>query len=131
VLNLVVHKRSVSQIVIGLLLILLLALATHTTINASANSEAANEQRNLKLLLERMDGKLRNEKGFIVIIDFINPLLADEKSWSIGDPSDKYNRSINEIGDDYLCFKEQFGQGPDFIRCTPFSNIVSVDYLDD
>ena len=127
-LNLVVHKRM-SHIVIAVLIAVL--LTTISIINASSNTQAVNEQRNIKLLLQRMDDKLCNEKGFIVIIDFINPLLADEKSWSIGDPSDKYNRSINEIGDDYLCFKERFGQGPDFIRCTPFSNIVSVNYLDD
>ena len=128
-LNFVIHKRSIGQIIIVILIAISLILTTYTIIKASSSFEATSEKQNMRLFLQRIDERLQKEKGFIVAIDFINPLFASEKSWSIGNPGDKFNRSISEIGDDYLCFKERSEQGPDFIRCTPFSNIVSVDYM--
>ena len=34
-----------------------------------------------------------------------------------------------QVGDDYICFSEPWNDGRRF-RCTPYSNIVSVSFLD-
>jgi hypothetical protein len=34
-----------------------------------------------------------------------------------------------QVGDDYICFTEPWNDGRRF-RCTPYSNVISVTYLD-
>jgi hypothetical protein len=113
------------------LVLMLFALAMCIQLMLKPISTQANdESRNMRILLERL--KLQTEMGtdLTVTFQFLTPLTQDGAIWwsfpySNEDPN--MQRSLGEIGDDYLCFDELAGQGFTS-RCTPFSNIVTVAY---
>lgn len=95
----------------------------------SSNKVAAQEPRlNMNNLLNRLH---RDEVE--ILFQFAIPLVADQNVWTVPDridgPEDEITIQIAEIGEDYICFRMRSGQAID-MRCTPFSNIVSVSYLD-
>lgn len=69
-----------------------------------------------------------------VTFQFTVPLIADQRFWTVPDglndgSDDETTIQINEIGQNYICFRVRSGQAIDVI-CTPFTNIASVSYLD-
>jgi hypothetical protein len=95
----------------------------------SSDKVAAQEPRlNMSNLLNRL-----YEDEVEVLFQFAIPLVADQNVWTVPDgidgPEDEITIQIAEIGEDYICFRMRSGQAID-MRCTPFSNIVSISYLD-
>jgi hypothetical protein len=95
------------------------------------NSLRAEETQNMRVLLENLKQKLSQKGDFGVTIQFAIPLIdnKDDKWWSFPYPADNpdMQRTIGEIGDDYVCFDELAGEAFT-TRCTPFSNLVTVGY---
>ncbi len=83
----------------------------------------------LKLLLERLETRMENESGFLITFQFVVPLAEGEDSWTIGSPTDENRTYISEVGNDYLCLTETEGAAV-LTRCIPFSNIASINYLE-
>lgn len=81
---------------------------------------------NLRTLLENLRAR-QIEDGSVIAIRFVTPLTPGEPSWIIGAPSEESARYIEYVGDDYLCFAQP-GRPQTLIRCTPFENIVNIDY---
>jgi len=81
-------------------------------------------------LIEKLDQRTKDEPGFTVGFRFVTPLLEDELSWSIplSDREHDVERWIGEVEQDYLCFYETAGSA-EIVRCTPFSNIAAITYL--
>ena len=75
-----------------------------------------------------MNQMRRDDPGFVFIVGFVKPLIKDEFAWTIGDPSDQYSRTVDEVGDNYVCFREH-SEGEDFVRCTPFYNILDISFV--
>jgi hypothetical protein len=109
----------------SLFLIFVLAILSIGPSLTSAQNGTAD---NMQALLERLVEKVDNNPGLIVYITFVHPLVGNETEWGIGDPADDLNRRIVEVGEDYVCFREILGAA-DERRCTPFSNIVGITYL--
>jgi hypothetical protein len=82
---------------------------------------------NFRTILEDLRARQVNDDS-VIAIRFVIPLTPGEPSWIIGAPGRESARYIEYIGDDYLCFAE-VGDPQTLIRCTPFSNIVNVDYV--
>ncbi len=59
-------------------------------------------------------------------IQFAEPLIAGERSWTL--PENSSGRSISLVGADFVCFGEAWNNATKE-RCTPFSNIVSITYV--
>jgi hypothetical protein len=115
--------------ILGIVILIgLVALASLRFAGGVHLVDAQEGQVNMKTLLERLDQRMVDEQGFMVTVRFVISLNSWENAWTLGDPDDPRHRYINEIGDDYVCFKEKAG-GTDGIRCTPFSNIAGVSYL--
>jgi hypothetical protein len=112
---------------LSILVVVLVLLSINISL-ISAGSVQNETHDNMQGLLEGLVEKMYDEPGLIIFITFANPLVGDETTWGIGDPDDTLERRIVEIGEDYLCFRELAG-GADGRRCTPFSNIVSISYL--
>jgi hypothetical protein len=84
---------------------------------------------NFRAFFESARQRLIDETHFVLHIQFEHPLIVgDEEVWHIGDANAEYTRGIVEIGDDYVCFNELRGAAEGWL-CTPFSNIVSVSFL--
>ncbi len=62
-----------------------------------------------------------------ITFDFTVPLVTGERVWTL--PDDTAKRTISSIGNDYVCFSERWNDGYRQ-RCTPFSNITSITFLD-
>lgn len=61
-----------------------------------------------------------------ISIQFSDPLIAGERSWTL--PDKTAGREISLVGSDFICFSEPWNNSSRD-RCTPFSNIVSVTYV--
>jgi hypothetical protein len=85
---------------------------------------------NLKFLLEYLDTRMREGEGFLITFQFMIPLVEEQDAWTIGSPTDQSRRHISAIGDDYVCLTESSGAAT-LTRCIPFSNVVSISYLED
>lgn len=72
----------------------------------------------LRALLESL-----SVNGQPVTIQFAVPLVSGEATWTL--PDSRVNRTISDIGDDYICFSEPWNNDTR-TRCTPFANIVGV-----
>jgi hypothetical protein len=111
------------RIKMGLLILCAFVLAALAAFGLSARpAQAQNANTTMRVLLERLnsgDGKFT--------VQFHTPLAPGETTWGLpgGDPT---QRHISEIGDDYVCFTEQWNNSTRD-RCTPFSNIVSISYI--
>jgi hypothetical protein len=93
------------------------------------DSVAQEKTTNFRAFFERARQRLIDETYFVLHIQFEHPLVVGgEAAWHIGDANAEYFRGIVEIGDDYVCFNELRGAAEGWL-CTPFSNIVSVGFL--
>jgi len=75
-----------------------------------------------------MNQMRRDDPGFVFVVGFVNPLIQDELAWTIGDPEDQFERTVDEVGEDYVCFREHT-EGADLVRCTPFHNILDISFI--
>jgi hypothetical protein len=121
------NDMSILVRVIGVLVLVTLVLTTLLITQVYSQSEASDSSAKISLLLKQLD-----QDGKQILFRFTIPLVADETVWAIPDEiqgdEDEISRYISDIGDDYICFDELAGQAYS-IRCTPFSNIVSISYL--
>jgi hypothetical protein len=107
-----------------------IVFALFTLIGLQVFNKVAAQERVLDMnnLLNRL-----YEDEVEVLFQFAIPLVADQNVWIVPDgingSEDEITIQIAEIGEDYICFRMRSGQAID-MRCTPFSNIVSVSYLD-
>ena len=76
--------------------------------------------REMQALLETL-----TSNGAAITILFDKPLVSGEGVWTLPDTS--ANRTISEIGADFVCFTEPWNNTTR-VRCTPFTNITSVSY---
>lgn len=107
------HKLS---IVMGIIIIAAAVLAF-----GLANRPAvAQDRASLRGLLETLKGGPNP-----VTIQFAVPLVAGENTWIL--PDQRFNRTIGEIGEDYVCFSEPWNNTTR-LRCTPFGNIIGVTF---
>lgn len=102
-----------------LLVVALLALAGAGVLLFNAPTRAEDKPTRLQAVFEE---RRDSHKPFSV--QFANPLVSGEMQWVF--PDDGY--SIGEVGEDYVCFSQPWNNGSR-LRCTPFANIVSVNYL--
>jgi hypothetical protein len=107
----------------GLLIVFVLGVTALVGFSLNARpTQAQNANTTMRALLERLnsgDGKFT--------VQFHTPLAPGETVWGLpgGEPT---QRHISEIGDDYVCFTEQWNNSTRD-RCTPFSNIASISYI--
>lgn len=115
-------------VVVVIVLLLVVGSVVSTNLITSTVRAQDSATSNMQSLIERLVNRMNDEHGFRIFIDFEHPLVEDQATWEIGDPNDRLQRSIVEVGQDYICFQE-IGLAADGRRCTPFTNIVSVFYL--
>jgi hypothetical protein len=84
---------------------------------ATAQNQSARE---MHALLETL-----TSNGAAITILFDKPLVSGEGVWTL--PDTAVNRTISEIGADFVCFTEPWNNTTR-VRCTPFTNITSVSY---
>ena len=121
------NSKLMVSMIVAIACLIILVLYVLMEVNPSV--EAQDNKMNFHSLLLRMNEMHSNDSGFTFIVTFLSPLIKDESAWIIGDPNDQYRRTVDEIGEDYVCFREH-GGGEDFVRCTPFSNILQISYLE-
>lgn len=121
-------NRHLFQTLITLLLVIVVSLFIGMMANNQSRVFAQTESKTMRTLLESLNTKLDERPGLIVFFNFQNPLIEGENAWEIGNPEDERLRRMVEIGDDYVCFRDVAGAA-DGRRCTPYSNIVSITYL--
>lgn len=76
---------------------------------------------------EQLQGLLESLKasGAPITIQFQSPLVPGETTWTL--PDTRFNRTIADIGTDYICFSEPWNSTTRQ-RCTPFENILGVTF---
>lgn len=102
-------------------IVLLMALAAAALFTLTLVSRPAAAQppgATMRALLERL-----RASGQPVTVQFAVPLVSGEATWTL--PDARLNRTIADIGDDYICFSEPWNDETR-TRCTPFFNIVGV-----
>ena len=95
-------------------IVLLIALAGKP---ATAQDQPAREMHALLTTL--------TQNGAAITLLFDRPLVSGEGVWTLPDAA--ANRTISEIGADFVCFSETWNNTTR-VRCTPFNNITSVSY---
>jgi len=107
--------------------IMMLVVLPNSQKSADAQADTAP---NMAELIKNLNQKTKDIPGFIFNIQFVTPLIENQPDFQIPffDASQHLNRAIDTIGSDYVCFREIAG-GADFERCTPFSNIAEIAYL--
>jgi hypothetical protein len=116
-------------------IVLILAFALVTMVNVivawkPATAQEHSHNQNMRELLETLNTRIETEAPFIITFKFAQPLMDnDELFWEIPYYSEEadIDRWIGEIGDDFVCFYERGGSSY-VVRCTPFSNILSIMY---
>ena len=125
------HRASSSIIrlkwIITIVVLTTLSTTLLTLTSSSRGVYAQETASNMRTLLTHLD-----EEEVSILFQFAVPLVAEQTDWIIPNgldgQDDDISINISEIGDDYICFDELAGQAYSN-RCTPFSNIVSISYL--
>lgn len=109
--------------------IMMLVVLPNLQKSADAQTDAS-PPHTISNLIHALDQRTKDESGFLINFKFVTPLIEGETNWQIpfSDTTQHLYRSIDIIENDYLCFREKAG-GADFERCTPFSNIAQISYL--
>ena len=112
----------VASICIGLLLLIL--------ITGTVNADTEDKNDTIKSLIEMLKENLTSSPNFSMTFQFRMALIdGDSTWWSIPykDTEADVERSLGQIGVDFVCFDERGGS--EFVtRCSTFSNIVSITY---
>jgi len=112
------HHTSTTRAFIFLLVAaLLLGGGMLALLQAPASSQAQNTPQTMRLLIEDLINR-----DIPMQIEFAEP-IAPGFTFRESDGTDL------TVGDDYVCFSEPWNDGLRQ-RCTPFSNIVNISYLD-
>jgi hypothetical protein len=106
---------------------IILCLAILVIINTHYVVTAQDEAIDIKSRLEQLRDEL-NAGNLMIGFQFVVPISEGENYWLLGDATDERQLAISEIGNDYFCFSETSVQAV-LIRCVPFTNIASFDYL--
>lgn len=119
-------NRVVKITVSGFSIILLVSIALVSFLYLSPQpADAQTHTSSMKQLLEKVDSD--------IVIKFVKPVVDNEPIWrlpasiSVEGEEIQILRSIDEIGDDYICVNEVAG-GARRVICIPFTNIASVTY---
>lgn len=126
------HAASKSTL-IGIFAASLIVLSIACLIIIQAvRAQDAPQSQHMGALLETLNQRIEHEPPFHVTIKFAQP-ITDSSSlfWEVPyiSADSDVSRWIGEIGDDFVCFYEHTGEF-NLAHCTPFSNIVSVNYID-
>jgi hypothetical protein len=115
------YSSFVLLVVLLLLVLILFLNFKHQAVAIQAQEDNLTMQSRLQSLRAEV------EAGNIIInFKFIEPISSTENSWMIGSPDQALE--FVEIGEDYFCFSQSSEQAV-LIRCVPYSNIASFDYL--
>ncbi|MCC6615497.1 MAG: hypothetical protein IT320_18635 [Anaerolineae bacterium] len=90
---------------------------------------AQSQPPSLRDLFLRVVEMRQANSDFVFGVEFVAPLGADEV-WLIGSANDELRRSIDEVGSDYVCFREHH-DAFQLVRCTPFVNVAEISYMDE
>ena len=121
------HEISKQLIVVVSATLILGGILLFATSGKRATS-AQNMPTDMRARLEHLRDEM--EAGDLMLgFQFVAPISSEgDNYWLFGDPNDESNLSIVEIGNDYFCFSET-SRAAVLIRCVPFTNIASFDYL--
>jgi hypothetical protein len=121
-------EMNAKMLVVGVFILLAISwlISPNLIIRVADAQEAATST--MQSFIEGLVKRMNDERGFRIFVEFEHPLVGNESTWEIGDPNDELQRSIAEVGEDYVCFQE-IALAADGRRCTPFNNIVSIFYL--
>ncbi len=108
-----------AAVILALGLVVVVMAQTATPTAADLNAPAPNQFGEL-IAQARASDK-------VITFDFTVPLVTGERVWTL--PDDSAKRTISSVGSDYVCFSERWNDGYRE-RCTPFSNITSITFLD-
>ena len=112
------------SVISGIAFLLALSLVAATGIQTS---HAQEEPNTIKARLEALRNEL--EAGNIMLgFQFMVPISEEENYWLFGASNAEPVLEIEAIEDDHFCFS-QSGQQAVLIRCVPYTNIASFDYL--
>ena len=107
----------------GAILLTSVALLIWATTTVEAQGKPTSIKARLEQLQEQVEsGQLRI--GF----QFVVPISEGENYWLFGDPTGDKELTFVEIEDDHFCFSQRREQAV-LIRCIPYTNIASFDYL--
>jgi hypothetical protein len=118
----------------SLLILVLLAIGLFSgqMLGGTTNKVIQAQGDNLQSLLELLRQKITTDSDFSVTFQFNAPLIKDDDVWwsvPYFDSNSELTRDLYNVGEDYVCFHERWGD-VSMIRCTPFSNVVSIVYID-
>lgn len=111
------RKSQTALLVLAVSLVAIVLLFALGGKPATAQEQPAREMHNL---LETLTAN-----GAAITLLFDRPLVSGEGVWTL--PDTAANRTISEIGADYVCFIEPWNTTTR-VRCTPFSNITSISF---
>lgn len=126
--HVVINRLWLSIFVVICLILVLLLFSGFS----EKNLQEVKAQDNLSFnrILVTLNEQVKNQE-LELFFRFVTPITGNEIDWTIPsyDQEGNYiNRAIEEIGDDYICFIERFGEVT-MINCTPYSNIASIKYV--
>jgi hypothetical protein len=121
-------KPKVYLFAAGLFLLTTVVMLTQQTGTLAQSANIEDTQTTMQQLFLQLDQKQLDDHDFTFSVRFVAP-LGSEEIFLIGDPSDRRYRLIEEVGADYVCFRQR-DDSYNAIRCTPFSNIREVNYLE-
>jgi hypothetical protein len=112
---------------VGLLLAAILGVSLAiVNFRSSDVKVAAQEQDNtLQELLNRLNAEVLQYST--ITITFVHTAMGEFDEFVVGLEGPPRN-TVTEIGNDYVCFSSDTG-GVEYIFCTPYSNIASIDYV--
>jgi hypothetical protein len=113
----------------SLSVVLAFLIVVGVSLQASLQAEVEVNAIGFQSTLEQLSTRMAQEEGFLLTMQFKEPLVVDQTFWTLGAIDDPVHRHISEIGDDFVCLRELAGQAV-FIRCVPFSNIASISYIE-
>ena len=93
--------------------------------------KAQSSSNNMQELLEDLSQRMYDSADFLITFQFRDSLTQSGDIWmNVPVVSDYIDITIEieKIGIDHVCFQELSGSGFSIIRCTPYSNIVSISY---
>ena len=119
---------KVSRVILAITgIICLLTFFLAIKANSFSTAHAQDESKNIKSQLEELRAEM--DAGNLYIgFQFVVPISEGDNYWLFGDPNSERQLTIEEIGSDHFCFSQTSAQAV-LIRCVPYTNVASFDYL--
>jgi hypothetical protein len=105
------------QFILLILLALIMLIAVMWMEQQPATTSAQGPSETMRALIQETSAQ-----GKVMVFTFGEPIAP---SVTVRES----NGQDLQVGDDYICFSEPWNDGRRF-RCTPYSNIVSLSFLD-